>query len=182
MPTIYLVRHGQAAAGFGTHPDPGLSKIGRAQAAAAASQLAKQSQMPVYTSPLARARETAEPLCQLWGVTAEIEPRIAEIPAPTDNLEQRSAWLQRAMAGRWSDLSATYSDWRDGLIKCLLAAQSDTLMFSHFVAINAAVGAANDDDRMLVFRPDNASITRIANDNGTLKVLELGASALTKVN
>ena len=28
MPTILLVRHGQAAAGFGSHRDPGLDDVG----------------------------------------------------------------------------------------------------------------------------------------------------------
>ena len=30
---IYLVRHGEAAASWGDHPDPGLSELGQKQAA-----------------------------------------------------------------------------------------------------------------------------------------------------
>ena len=40
MPTIVMVRHGRAAAGFGSHRDPGLDDVGRAQAEATAEELA----------------------------------------------------------------------------------------------------------------------------------------------
>ena len=39
---IYLVRHGEAAAGWGDHPDPGLSALGQKQAKAVAVELQKR--------------------------------------------------------------------------------------------------------------------------------------------
>ena len=57
MPGIYMVRHGKAAAGFAGHPDPGLDDLGRSQALATAAALAPLGPLPVYSSPLARARE-----------------------------------------------------------------------------------------------------------------------------
>ena len=39
---ICLVRHGEAEAGWGTSPDPGLSALGLKQAEAVAEQLASQ--------------------------------------------------------------------------------------------------------------------------------------------
>lgn len=182
MPTIYLVRHGKAAAGFGAHPDPGLDDLGRAQSEATAKTLSKLPQMPIYSSPLARAQETAKPLCALWNCEYQLEPRVAEIPSPTDDLAERSAWLSAAMAGSWSDLDEPLQKWRRDLADCLLEFSTDVVLFSHFVAINAAVGAAADDDRMVVFRPDNASITTLTNDDGRLGVKALGGEAVTKVN
>lgn len=182
MPTLYLVRHGQAAAGFGTHADPGLDDTGRSQALEAAQQLAELSPMTVVSSPLARAQETAEPLCKRWQCSPTIEPRIAEIPSPTSDLGARSAWLQQAMQGNWSDLGPSYVQWREDLARFLISRTEDTVCFSHYVAINAAVGAAQGDDRMLVFRPDNASITRLTTDGTVLRVVELGGEAITAVN
>ena len=77
MPIVHLVRHGRAAAGFEGHLDPGLDAVGRSQAEAAAVALAQEfkTPVPIYTSPLARARETAAPLAERWGVTPIIEPR-----------------------------------------------------------------------------------------------------------
>ena len=95
MPIIYLVRHGKAAAGFGDHADPGLDDTGREQAAAAATALARLGPLPIFSSPLARAQETAAPLAQRWRVVPVIEPRAAEIPPPTIGL--RARWLSGAM-------------------------------------------------------------------------------------
>ena len=66
---IFLVRHGEAAASWGQESDPGLSDLGRAQAAESARSL--QRLMPPNTalvsSPLARAQETAAPLAASLG-------------------------------------------------------------------------------------------------------------------
>ena len=66
--------------------------------------------------------------------------------------------------------------------RCLLAFKEDVVLFSHYVAINAAVGVALDDSRMVVFHPDNASVTRLSNDGGELRVVELGGEAATHIN
>ena len=55
-------------------------------------------------------------------------------------------------------------------------------MFSHFVAINLLVGAANGHAAMVSFRPDNASISRFESDGSTLTVLRLGEQAQTHIN
>ena len=39
MTQIHLVRHGKAAAGFGSHKDPGLDELGHRQAQAVAAML-----------------------------------------------------------------------------------------------------------------------------------------------
>ena len=188
MATIYVVRHGKAAAGFGEHADPGLDALGRAQAEATAQELAQLGPLPVYSSPLARARETAVPLAALWDTTITIEPRVAEIPtpnqpqAPSEQLAQRSAWLRQAMAGSWSDLDDELQAWRGALVDCVLSLTSDCVVFCHFVVINVLVGAARDDDRMILFAPDNGSVTRISNNDHRLTVIELGRTSQTSVN
>ena len=184
MAKIYLVRHGKAAAGFDGHVDPGLDDLGRAQAEATAHMLADLGPMPIYSSPLARARETALPLAERWAAEVVIEPRVAEIPSPTDDLAERSAWLRQAMAGTWSALPEPLQAWRQALIDCVLAIPVDSVVFCHYIAINVAVGgaAAGEDDRMVIFSPDNGSVTTLSNDGGTLSVLELGRTAVTHVN
>ena len=59
MPNINSVRHGEAAAGFDRHIDPGLSKLGKDQASATAKELDAMGPMQIVTSPLARARRRA---------------------------------------------------------------------------------------------------------------------------
>lgn len=181
MARIHLVRHGKAAAGWDGHADPGLDALGRRQALHAAETLGALAPMALVSSPLARARETAEPLAARWHAEVRIEPRVAEIPSPSDDLGDRSRWLQAAMAGTWADLGAPWTDWRDALVDHLLAIDVDTVIFSHFIAINAAVGAATGSDALVAFRPDNASITVLDNGAGRLRVDVLGAEAVTEV-
>lgn len=182
MATLFLVRHGKAAAGFDTHLDPGLDDLGRQQAAATASVLAPHGPLQIYSSPLARARETASALTERWGSESIIEPRVSEIPSPTDDLCQRSAWLASVMPERWENLDQRLHNWRQALVDCLLDMQDDSVVFCHFIAINVAVGAATHDQRMICFRPDNGSVTRLANNDGSLRLIELGREAETHVN
>jgi broad specificity phosphatase PhoE len=182
MATLFLVRHGRAAAGFDSHHDPGLDDLGREQAAHTAAVLAPLGPLAIYSSPLARAQQTAIPLAQRWGVEPLIEHRVAEIPSPTADLAERAAWLRDAMQGRWRALPGELQRWRHSLIERLLDIDEDSVVFCHYIAINVAVGAALADDRLVCFRPDNGSITRVANNDRRLRVIELGRESVTLVN
>ena len=116
-----------------------------------------------------------------WGVTLVIEPRVAEIPSPSEVLSERAAWLGRVMADRWSNLDPGLRDWRQAMIDCVGNYTEDCVVFCHFIAINVIVGAATGADEMITFRPDNGSVTRILADSGTLRVIELGREADTRV-
>ncbi|MXY55950.1 MAG: histidine phosphatase family protein, partial [Gammaproteobacteria bacterium] len=141
MPTILLVRHGQAAAGFGSHRDPGLDDVGRAQAEAAGGELAARFEvpMPIYSSPLKRAQETAAPLARRWGSEVILEPRVAEIPSPTEDLRERARWLQGVMAGEWTDFPLELFRWRQELIDCVLGFETNVVVFLNNIAIKVVV-------------------------------------------
>ena len=185
MTTLYLIRHARPAASFGDSVDPGLDDVGRSQAETAARELAgRMRPRPVYSSPLQRCRETAEPLAGLWGVTPIISAEVGEIPSPPLSLAERQAWLRNAMAGTWAELkqsapagSPDFDAWRAGLLKAVQAMPADCVIFSHFVAINAIVGAAQGSDLMVSFRPDHASVTTIEVSGATISVRELGREA-----
>ena len=74
------------------------------------------------------------------------------------------------------------AQWREDVIAALTGRTEDTVVFSHFVAINVAAGAALRDDRVMVFRPDNCSVTVFESENGKLRLVERGHEAETKVN
>ena len=182
MATIHMVRHGRADAQAANPRDPGLDDLGRRQAAETAAALAGKGPLPIYSSPFARAQETAAALADLWGAEVVIEPRVAEIPFPMTDLAERSAWLRIAMAGRWANLDHELQVWRRDLVHCVANLDRDCVVFCHFIAINVAAGAAQGDDRLVVFQPDNASVTTFTNNGGELRLLEFGREAATKVN
>lgn len=183
MARLHMVRHGRAAAGFGESHDPSLDALGREQAENVARELGAGAPLPIFTSPLRRARETAAPLATLWNITPMAEKAVAEIPSPTADLEQRAAWLRGFMTGSWRNATMPLAAWREHAIATLLAMKQDTVIFSHYIAINVAAGAALGDDRVVVFSPDNCSVTVIENEGGVLRLIEKGREApLTKVN
>ncbi|MBW1817841.1 MAG: histidine phosphatase family protein [Deltaproteobacteria bacterium] len=181
MARIYLVRHGEAAARWADELDPGLSELGRTQAREAEEALAPLGPLDIVSSPLMRARETAEPLVNSWGVKPRIERRLTEIPTPEEVMDTRMAWLEQTVKKRWADLDGDLAAWRRGVIDAVLALERDTVVFSHFVAINAALGAAVDDDRVMHFWPNNASISIVETDGSTLALIERGGEAVTDV-
>ena len=183
MPFLYIVRHGEAAATFAQHLDPGLSELGQSQAHRSAELLKNIGPLPILTSPLARARETAQPLADLWDITPQIDDRFAEVPSPPAlGLDKRALWLRQVMNGKWMDLPDELLGWRNTMIEAALDFSADHVIFSHFIAINVLVGAALGSTELIVFRPDNASITQLSKADNRLVLVAQGSEAQTKIN
>jgi len=178
---FYLIRHGRPRAGFDEALDSGLDEIGQAQAEAVAQELSPLGPLPLVTSPLKRTLETVLPFERRWGQKARIEPRVGEIPSPSNDLKARTTWLSQILHGRWSDLPATYQAWKDNVVTSLTALDTTTVITSHFVAINVAVGAATGDDRLVCFEPDHCSCTILEVVGGSLRVLTLGRQCATQI-
>ncbi|MFZ2502585.1 MAG: histidine phosphatase family protein [Nocardioides sp.] len=85
--TVWLIRHGATAltarkcfSGSGG-TDPALDAVGRAEIGRLGAWFADQARVPdlVLTSPLRRARESAELLAAQWGREPEVEPGFREM-------------------------------------------------------------------------------------------------------
>jgi broad specificity phosphatase PhoE len=171
---IVLVRHGRPSAGWGTDPDPGLDPIGQEQADAMADALARIGPLPVVVSPLRRTRETACPLLARWDVHAEIEPGVGELTAPAAPSPDHTTWLQVLMAGVGADNTHVMDPFRARVLRAIRAIRTDAVVVTHFLAINAVVGAATGDDRVVCFAPAHCSRTIVEIDGDDLHVVELG--------
>ncbi len=181
MARLYLVRHGRAEAGWDEEYDPGLDDLGRDQAHKTARSLAHLGPLPIISSPLARALETSAPMAEIWGSRPRIERWVGEIPSPSADLIERSRWLAGVMGDKWSNLGRELHAWRQGVIEALCAIEVDTVVFSHFIAVNVAVGEATRDDRVVCFWPNNGSVTIVEVKGGVLNLIELGMEADTVV-
>jgi broad specificity phosphatase PhoE len=73
--TIYLVQHGDKQRSPG---DPGLTELGKRQAAVTARWLRGTGLKALYSSPLRRARETAEPVGAATGLAVQLDSRLRE--------------------------------------------------------------------------------------------------------
>jgi hypothetical protein len=92
------------------------------------------------------------------------------------------------MRGTWRELndlapagSPDYRAWRRTLLDSLANLPHDCIVFTHFIAINAAVVAAHSREDVVCFRPDHASITCVEAESGILWLVELGREADTTI-
>lgn len=181
-----MIRHGKAAAGWDGDADPGLNELGQSQAEAVAEkvQALVASPVPIYSSPLKRCQETAAPLAAAWDVTPQIEAGVGEIPPPLGGLTARTDWLRRVMAGSWEGL---YSDavsvesgvdfrgWNDNVVNTLNAFKGEAVViFSHFIALNAAYCAATGAADVVSFAPENCSLSIFDTDGTSLSLVAQG--------
>ena len=189
MTRAYMIRHGRPLSSWGQDldPDPGLDEVGASQADAAAVALMSlpQGDRPtrIVSSPLRRCRETAAPLAERLGVIIEIDRRFGEIPSPSAlKPEERAPWLRAALEGRWAQVKGDidYDHWRRS-IGTALCDCAGAAVFSHFVAINAAVSCATGADAVLSFRPDHASRSVFDIRAGRMRLVEQGREAATGV-
>jgi broad specificity phosphatase PhoE len=190
MARLYMIRHGKPTAAWGQNPDPdpGLDEAGHAQARAAAKALmalpADQRPTRVFSSPLRRCRETAQPFADAIGVPVEIEARFGEIPSPSAlKDEERGPWLRNAFQSQWSEVKGDidYDDWRSAVGEALGELDANSAVFSHFVAINAALACVTGETKVLTFRPDHTSITVFEVEDGRVRLVERGPEAATQV-
>jgi broad specificity phosphatase PhoE len=176
MASLYLIRHGNASTTWEPgDDDPGLSELGRVQAEARAEQLAGKGPLTLLSSPLRRARETAAALERRWKTVAAVDPRIGEIQAAGIAPEHRREWLKTIMQRRWRELGEPLERWRNDVLQAFMGITLDTVVFSHFVAINVAVGHALGDDRVASFRPANCSCSILDIQGKHFRIVELGA-------
>ena len=174
---VVFVRHGKPDGTWGRDPDPGLDPRGHEQARAVADVLGSVGPLPIVVSPLRRTLETAAPLAERWGVEAVIEAGVGELAAPPNPTPDHASWLQTLMAGRGVDHPEVMTPFRNRVLRAIRTITTDTVVVSHFLAINAVVGVATNDDRVVCFAPGHCSRTVIEITEGELTLVELGETA-----
>lgn len=80
---LFLVRHGRTASNvarvYAGRSDEPLDEAGRAQAREAAERLAAEGVAALYSSPLRRARETAEIMASVLGADVTVDAALTEM-------------------------------------------------------------------------------------------------------
>jgi ribonuclease H / adenosylcobalamin/alpha-ribazole phosphatase len=181
---FYLVRHGESAGnvnvGLRRSEDPPLTERGRAQAARAAAALAPLRIHEVCSSPLRRARETAEVIAAAAGVALRVVEGFAEVDmgslsdseTPEGRAEREaifSAWLAgdrtRGFPGG-EDFAAVVRRVREGLRTLAAAAPGARIaLVTHRMPIAAAAASSE---------AGGATVPAGGCPNGSITTLESG--------
>jgi len=196
MIKIYLVRHGEASEGW-TSQDPPLSELGKSQAKSLMtfvdSIFDKNStnNTNVISSPLTRCKETASLALEKKYLEISINNNFRELPSPTLDLKKRVDWLRRILPLTWPELlkdketmesGVNFTQWKENIMNNIHSLKKDTIIFTHFVVINAVIGEILKSDKIINFQPSNCSITEISKINSKLKIVKLGKSLESRVN
>jgi broad specificity phosphatase PhoE len=174
---LVLVRHALPvridATEDGAPADPGLAELGHQQAKRVLDALAGDKVTHLYSSPAARARETAAPLVETLGLELQIEAGLAEFDVAHSSYvpveELRAAGDPRWEALVKGDLYHADVDpiaFRDRVVSAVEAIAERhpggrAVLFTHSGSINAYCGHVTGQARPLWFAPAYASLSRI---------------------
>ena len=181
---LLLVRHGEAAESWGKHPDPGLSELGIKQSTSLVNNkmLKLLDLYNFVSSPKSRAKMTAEPLMKKFDKELIINDAYSEIPSDEIDNSQKKAWLTNVMNTEIRDLPDFVVNWRNNIIKHSLGVSQNTIIFTHFMVINAIVGSLLQKSALMYFYPNYVSITKITLENKKVKSISLGDEKKTIIN
>lgn len=190
---LILIRHGlpvrqQLEAG---RADPPLSDTGRRQASLVAQWLAPMGIDAVYSSPMARARETAEPYVQMTGHSAVIHDGVEEfgresmsyIPTEELKVEDYEAWQALARdnsAGEGDfDLEAFGKTVISAMEEIIATHKSQTaVVFCHGGVINVWASHVLGLPARMFFEPIYTSVHRfLCASTGERNVVSLNETA-----
>jgi broad specificity phosphatase PhoE len=174
---LVLVRHALPvrvdSTDYGGPADPGLSDLGWQQAVRVIEALAHDTVDAVYSSPAARALETAEPLAAELGLPVQVEPGLAEfdkdhgayVPVEELRAENDPRW-HALVRGELQDSGVDPQQFRRTVVDAVERIVAEhpgrrVVLFSHSGTINAYTGHVAGQERVLWFAPAYASLTRV---------------------
>jgi probable phosphoglycerate mutase len=174
---LLLIRHGlpeRVAPGSSEGPaDPGLSPEGWRQAEALAAWLGEERIDAVYTSPMARARETAFPLERLLGTTATVVDGLTEwdrgfdyyVPMEEQKATGHPDW-QVLVARDWDAMPIDVFAFRDDVASTIDAIARDhpggvVAVVCHGGVINSYTSAVLGLADPLFFEPAYSGFSRV---------------------
>jgi broad specificity phosphatase PhoE len=181
--SLIFVRHGEASESWGEHLDPGLSENGVSQSQKLISNNSLQllEDYIFISSPMSRAEMTAAPLIKKYKKSLLIDSIFSEIPSKVIASEKKE-WLKKIMTMNVDVLPQDVAEWRNSIISRTLSFSDNTIIFSHFMVINAVVSGLMNRSEIMYFYPGYTSITKITLQNNRAMSISLGDEKKTLIN
>jgi probable phosphoglycerate mutase len=181
---VLLVRHGESGSMIGGaalaltdgQTDPPLAPGGTAEAELVGARLARQDIDAIYTSPLRRCVETAEPLARALGLTPRVERELREVFmgewegglyrkkfAERDPIALRMLAEQRWDVIPGAEPAPDFTRRVHTVITQLAAAHAGEriAVFTHAGVIGEALAQASGAEPFAFIGPNNASISQM---------------------
>jgi probable phosphoglycerate mutase len=181
---VLLVRHGESGSMVGGaslarsdgQGDPPLAPEGRVEAESLGARLARQEISAIYTSPLRRCVETAEPLARRLGISPKVERDLREVFLGEWEgglyrrkfAEQDPIALRMLAEQRWdvipgAEPAGEFSRRVHAVISLIAAAHAGEkiAVFTHAGVIGEALAQASGSEPFAFIGPNNASISQL---------------------
>ena len=185
---LILVRHARPEhiEGAAGPADPPLTDVGRQQALAMAGWLATEHIDAVYTSPMTRARQTAEPLARVLGLDPEVRRGVREFDAesasyiPVEVLRQDRAKFREFVTEEIGGDRLAFADEVAATLSGICDAHRSerVVVVCHGGVINAWTTHVLGIGYRLFFDPDYTSINRyLIASSGEMSLVSLNERA-----
>ncbi|MCW2717319.1 histidine phosphatase family protein [Pseudonocardia sp.] len=176
---LLLIRHARPMRLYAAQgqPDPDLDAEGTAQAEAVAAALAGEPLVAIWSSPLRRAQQTAEPLARRHGLTPVLDDGLRELtvgedsyvpieargPATASSQDMLNEWLTRLHSDEGRALVAAFRGRVSSAVDRIVAAQPHGVVavVCHGGVINAVLTEALGLEALMTFHPDYTSVSRV---------------------
>ena len=181
---LIFIRHGEASDAWDNHPDPGLSQKGILQS----NELLKNKDLidlgnySFISSPKLRAIETSQPLAKKFKKDVKIDKSFIEIPSNDIDLNQRQHWIKEIMQTKKKDLPDYVKLWSKNIYDRTISFKENTVIFTHFMVINALISEITNSETIIYFHPGYTSIIKIQIDNKKIKSFLLEDDEKTYIN
>ena len=112
----------------------------------------------------------------------KIQNKFSEIPSEKISNDKKQNWLREVMSQDINTLPEEIKSWQDNIMNALSSINSDAVIFSHFMVINAIAASVLRNSKLLYFYPDYTSCTRLLVKDNQIKQIILGNDKKTLIN
>ena len=181
---IIFIRHGEASDAWGDHLDPGLSDNGILQANNLLNhkELQNLKDFSFISSPKSRAIETGKPLAKKFDKKLNIDEVFIEIPSKDIAQEKKQEWLKNIVQTKIDNLPDFIQSWSDDIYFKTKSLEQNTIIFTHFMVINALLNKLSNKDTLMYFYPNYTSVIKIGIKNNEFEYFLTEDSKKTSIN
>jgi probable phosphoglycerate mutase len=112
----------------------------------------------------------------------EINNIFDEIPAKGVLLEDKMEWLKSIALMPIRDLPISVKEWNEKIIDTIFSINQDSIIFTHFMVMNAVVTYAKQFSKLVNISPDYTSTIKITAKDSQIISLKVGDQKKTKIN
>ena len=181
---VIFIRHAEASSSWGDHHDPGLSDTGIAQSKKLINrpelkQLDHYSfiSSPKYIRDRAKSKYKKGSECEICGSENQLDFHRFYSLAPL--LQE---WLKKILQMNKNDLPENITKWKENIISKTITFSEDSVIFTHFMVINALLSELNSETKLLYFYPDYTSIVKITIEDGEFINFSIDKDKKTFIN